>query len=81
MVVTSVVTYTFPIGPFLGAPAARYGPSVDWGVRILRMSLNPRTHRCRYTLHSWSLVRHRALANELIYMLRLTKDSVKSLKY
>ena len=26
-------------------------------VRILRMSLNPRNHRCRYTLHSWSLVR------------------------
>ena len=25
-------------------------------VRILRMSLNPRNHRCRYTLHSWSLV-------------------------
>ena len=32
MVVTSVVTYTFPIGPFLGAPSSRYGPSVDWGV-------------------------------------------------
>ena len=32
MVVTSVVTYTFPIGPFLGAPSLRYGPSVDWGV-------------------------------------------------
>ena len=31
MVVTSVVTYTFPIGPFLGAPSSRYGPSVDWG--------------------------------------------------
>ena len=26
-------------------------------VRILRMPLNPRNHRCRYTLHSWSLVR------------------------
>ena len=25
-------------------------------VRILRMPLNPRNHRCRYTLHSWSLV-------------------------
>ena len=32
MVVTSVVTYTFPIGPFLGAPLSGYGPSVDWGV-------------------------------------------------
>ena len=31
MVVTSVVTYTFPIGPFWGAPSSRYGPSVDWG--------------------------------------------------
>ena len=34
MVVTSVVTYTFPIGPFLGAPSSRYGPSVDWGVIV-----------------------------------------------
>ena len=25
-------------------------------VRTLRMPLNPRNHRCRYTLHSWSLV-------------------------
>ena len=33
MVVTSVVTYTFPIGPFLGAPSSGYGPSVDWGVQ------------------------------------------------
>ena len=30
-------------------------------VRILRMSLNPRNHRCRYTLHSWSLVLCNAL--------------------
>ena len=36
MVVTSVVTYTFPIGPFLGAPSSGYGPSVDWGERELR---------------------------------------------
>ena len=35
MVVTSVVTYTFPIGPFLGAPSSRYGPSVDWGAHYL----------------------------------------------
>ena len=35
MVVTSVVTYTFPIGPFLGPPSSRYGPSVDWGDQAL----------------------------------------------
>ena len=35
MVVTSVVTYTFPIGPFLGAPSSRYGPSVDWGDTVI----------------------------------------------
>ena len=37
MVVTSVVTYTFPIGPFLGAPSSGYGPSVDWGVEYAEM--------------------------------------------
>ena len=37
MVVTSVVTYTFPIGPFLGAPSSRYGPSVDWGEGSLKI--------------------------------------------
>ena len=37
MVVTSVVTYTFPIGPFLGAPSSRYGPSVDWGAPYVKI--------------------------------------------
>ena len=40
MVVTSVVTYTFPIGPFLGAPSSRYGPSVDWGVPVSQFNSN-----------------------------------------
>ena len=34
MVVTSVVTYTFSIGSFVVSPWSRYGPSVDWGVRV-----------------------------------------------
>ena len=40
MVVTSVVTFTFPIGPFLGAPSSRYGPSVDWGVHQINRERN-----------------------------------------
>ena len=35
MGVTSVVTYTFSIGPFVVSPWSRYGPSVDWGVQCL----------------------------------------------
>ena len=34
-------------------------------VRTLRMPLNPRNHRCRYTLHSWSLVTWRQFLNQL----------------
>ena len=31
MGVTSVVTYTFSIGPIIASPSSRYGTSVDWG--------------------------------------------------
>ena len=46
-------------------------------VRILRMSLNPRNHRCRYTLHSWSLVQR--LLSYLCYLLDLNSSKLSML--
>ena len=54
----------FLIGPHSAAAEPNSTPKIVWqnrrhfcrNVRILRMPLNPRNHRCRYAHHSWSLV-------------------------
>ena len=54
----------FLIGPHSAAAEPNSAPKIVWqnrrrfcrDVRILRMRLNPRKHRCRYSRHSWSLV-------------------------
>ena len=70
MVVTSVVTYTFPIGPFLGAPSSRYGPSVDWGEHYINT---------RGREHQLAPAADRLGQNACRFKLRFSADLVRTL--